>query len=131
MVLGLSRRSQSTERSTVKAMLKGDNPKSPLSRPVQPGQLNCSFVGFRAAVAEKRFSETAGTQEFGKPVTIGSDVWVGGGAIICPGVTIGSRTVIGAGSVVAKDIPGGVVAAGNPCRIIREIIETDRDRKSF
>jgi len=61
------------------------------------------------------------TQEFGKPVTIGSDVWVGGGAIICPGVTIGPKTVIGAGSVVTKDIPEGVVAAGNPCRVIRRI----------
>src|SRR3954451_10341576 len=62
-------------------------------------------------------------QEFGKPVTIGSDVWVGGGAVICPGVTIGSRTVIGAGSVVTRDIPDGVFAAGNPCRVIREITE--------
>lgn len=61
------------------------------------------------------------TQEFGKPVEIGSDVWVGGGAIICPGVRIGSRTVIGAGSVVTRDVPDGVLAAGNPCRVIREI----------
>lgn len=60
-------------------------------------------------------------QEFGKPVTIGSDVWVGGGAMICPGVRIGSRTVIGAGSVVTRDIPDGVFAAGNPCRVIRTI----------
>lgn len=60
-------------------------------------------------------------QEFGKPVTIGSDVWIGGGAILCPGVTIGSRTVIGAGSVVTRDIPDGVLAAGNPCRVIREL----------
>ncbi len=60
-------------------------------------------------------------QEYGKPVTIGSDVWVGGGAIICPGVTIGSRTVIGAGSIVTRDLPEGVFAAGNPCRVIREI----------
>lgn len=65
------------------------------------------------------------TQESGKPVSIGSDVWVGGGAIILPGVTIGSRTVIGAGSVVTKDIPDGVVAAGNPCRVIREIEESN------
>ncbi len=65
------------------------------------------------------------TQELGKPVTIGSDVWVGGGAIICPGITIGSKTVIGAGSVVTKDIPENVIAAGNPCRIIREISEND------
>ncbi|WP_145119514.1 sugar O-acetyltransferase [Rosistilla oblonga] len=67
------------------------------------------------------------TQEFGKPVSIGSDVWVGGGAIILPGVTIGSRTVIGAGSVVTKDIPEGVLAAGNPCRVIRENIAGDSD----
>lgn len=60
-------------------------------------------------------------KEFAKPVTIGSDVWVGGGAIICPGVTIGSRSVIGAGSVVTKDIPDDVIAAGNPCRVIRPI----------
>jgi maltose O-acetyltransferase len=59
--------------------------------------------------------------EFGKPVTIGSDVWVGGGAIICPGVTIGSRTVIGAGSGVTGNIPDGVFAAGNPCRVIRSL----------
>lgn len=59
--------------------------------------------------------------EFGKPIEIGSDVWVGGGAILCPGVTIGSKTVIGAGSVVTKPIPAGVFAAGNPCRVIREI----------
>ena len=62
-------------------------------------------------------------QEFGKPVEIGSDVWVGGGALILPGVRIGSRTVIGAGSVVTRDIPDGVLAAGNPCRVIREITE--------
>jgi maltose O-acetyltransferase len=60
-------------------------------------------------------------QEFGKPVEIGSDVWVGGGAIILPGVRIGSRAVIGAGSVVTRDVPEGVFAAGNPCRVIREI----------
>jgi len=63
-------------------------------------------------------------QEFGKPIEIGSNVWVGGGAIICPGVKIGSKTVIGAGSVVTRDIPDGVVAAGNPCRVLREITET-------
>jgi len=62
-------------------------------------------------------------QEFGKPIEIGSDVWVGGGAIICPGVKIGSKSVIGAGSVVTRDIPAGVFAAGNPCRVIRSIAE--------
>jgi maltose O-acetyltransferase len=62
-------------------------------------------------------------EESGKPIEIGSDVWVGGGAIILPGVRIGSRAVIGAGSVVTRDIPDGVFAAGNPCRVIREIAE--------
>ena len=61
------------------------------------------------------------TQEFAKPVTIGSDVWIGGAAVICPGVTIGSRSIIGAGSVVTRDIPDGVFAAGNPCRVIRKL----------
>jgi maltose O-acetyltransferase len=59
--------------------------------------------------------------ELGKPVTIGSDVWIGGGAIICPGVTIGDRCVIGAGSVVTRPVPPGVFAAGNPCRVIRPL----------
>jgi len=62
-------------------------------------------------------------EESGKPIEIGADVWVGGGALILPGVRIGSRAVIGAGSVVTRDVPEGVFAAGNPCRIIREISE--------
>ncbi len=53
--------------------------------------------------------------------TIGDDVWLGAGSIVCPGVTIGAGTVIGAGSVVVKDVPAGVIAAGNPCRVIREL----------
>jgi maltose O-acetyltransferase len=65
------------------------------------------------------------TQEFGRPISIGSDVWVGGGAIVCPGVTIGAKTVIGAGSVVTRDIPDSVFAAGNPCRVIRRITEDE------
>ena len=60
-------------------------------------------------------------RELAKPISIGSDVWVGGAAVICPGVTIGSRTVIGAGSVVTRDIPDDVLAAGNPCRVIRTL----------
>lgn len=59
--------------------------------------------------------------ESGKPVTIGDDVWIGGGAVICPGVTIGSGAVIGAGSVVTRDVPPAVLAAGNPCRVIRPL----------
>lgn len=57
--------------------------------------------------------------EYGKPVEIGDDVWIGGGALVLPGVRIGSRAVIGAGSVVTRDVPEGVFAAGNPCRVIR------------
>jgi len=59
--------------------------------------------------------------ELGKAIEIGDDVWVGGGAILCPGVRIGNRTVIGAGSVVTKDIPDSVFAAGNPCTVLRRI----------
>jgi maltose O-acetyltransferase len=65
--------------------------------------------------------ERASGRESGSPITIEDDVWLGGGAIVCPGVTIGKASVIGAGSVVTKDIPAGVVAVGNPCRVLREI----------
>lgn len=61
------------------------------------------------------------------PITIGNNVWIGGSCVICPGVTIGDNTVIGAGSVVTKDIPANVVAAGNPCRVIRPITQADTD----
>jgi maltose O-acetyltransferase len=60
-------------------------------------------------------------QENGKPIRIGANCWIGGGAIICPGVTIGDRTVVGAGSVVTRDLPADVVAAGNPCRVLRSL----------
>jgi len=60
-------------------------------------------------------------EEYGKPVEIGADVWIGGGAIILPGVRIGDRAVIGAGSVVTREIPEATFAAGNPCRVIRNI----------
>lgn len=68
------------------------------------------------------WKERASGLEFAKPISIGSNVWVGGGAIICPGVTIGDRTIIGAGSVVTKDIPSDVIAAGNPCKVIRSLL---------
>lgn len=61
------------------------------------------------------------TLEYGRPVDIGEDVWIGGGAIVLPGVRIGDRTVVGAGSVVTRDLPADVVAAGNPCRVIRAL----------
>lgn len=64
--------------------------------------------------------------EYGIAVTIGDNVWIGGNCVILPGVTIGDNTVIGAGSVVAKDVPSNVCAAGNPCRVIRQITEADR-----
>jgi maltose O-acetyltransferase len=69
------------------------------------------------------------THEYGKPIEIGSDVWVGGGALILAGVTIGSRSVIGAGSVVTRDVPDDVLAAGNPCRVIRAITPADKRSK--
>lgn len=60
-------------------------------------------------------------KEFGKEISIGNNVWIGGGAIICPGVRIGDNSVIAAGSVVIKDIPDNVLAGGNPCKVIKTI----------
>lgn len=68
--------------------------------------------------------------EYGKEVTIGDNVWIGGNVVICPGVRIGDNVVIGAGSVVTRDIPDWSVAAGNPCRVLRPITDNDR-RKLF
>lgn len=64
--------------------------------------------------------------EYGKPVTIGSSVWIGGSTVINPGVTIGDNVVIGSGSVVTRDIPSGVIAVGNPCRVLRPITDEDK-----
>ena len=64
--------------------------------------------------------------EYGIPVTVGDNVWIGGNTVILPGVTVGSNVVIGAGSVVSKDIPDNTIAAGNPCKVIREITDEDR-----
>lgn len=66
--------------------------------------------------------------EYGKQVTIGDNVWIGGNTVICPGVNIGSNVIIGAGSVVTKDIPDWAVAAGNPCKVLRMITEDDKRR---
>lgn len=65
--------------------------------------------------------------EFGAPVTIGNNVWIGAGSIVLPGVTIGNDVVIGAGSLVTKDIPDGVLALGHPCEIIRSFDERDKE----
>lgn len=67
--------------------------------------------------------------EYGKKVTIGNNVWLGGNVIVCPGVHIGNNVVVGAGSVVTKDIPDWSIAVGNPCRIIRKI--TDKDKRKL
>jgi maltose O-acetyltransferase len=63
--------------------------------------------------------------ESGQPITLGDNVWLGGGVIVCPGVTIGDDTVVGAGAVVTRDLPAGVVAVGNPARVLREIDDGD------
>ncbi|OOF38538.1 galactoside O-acetyltransferase [Rodentibacter rarus] len=65
--------------------------------------------------------------EQAKPITIGNNVWIGGSVVILPGVTIGDNVVVGAGSVVNKDLPSNVLAFGNPCRVVREITEQDRE----
>lgn len=64
--------------------------------------------------------------ESAEPIEIGDNVWLGGGAVVCPGVTIGEDTVVGAGAVVTRDLPSGVVAAGVPARVLREIGDGDR-----
>lgn len=79
---------------------------------------NC---GFYTAIHPLNAKERMKGIESAKPIQIGSEVWIGGGVTILPGVKIGDRAVIGAGSVVTKDIPDGVLAFGNPCKVIREI----------
>ena len=69
--------------------------------------------------------------EYGKEVKIGNDVWIGGNVVINPGVTIGDNVVIGSGSVVTKDIPSNVVAAGNPCRIIKHLTSKEKSEKDY
>jgi maltose O-acetyltransferase len=78
-------------------------------------------VQIYTATHPMNFRERASGLEFAKPITIGKDVWIGGSVVICPGVSIGDRTVIGAGSVVTKDIPSDIFAAGNPCKVIRDL----------
>jgi len=83
---------------------------------------NCMFgpnVQIYTATHPLDAVDRRGGLEFARPIKIGCDVWVGGSAVINPGITIGDRSVIGAGSVVVKDIPADVFAAGNPCKVIR------------
>lgn len=67
-------------------------------------------------------AERRAGRELGRPIRIGSDAWIGGGSVLNPGVTIGEAAVIGSGSVLTRDVPGHVVAAGNPCRVIRRLL---------
>ena len=78
-------------------------------------------VQIYAATHSMEYDIRAEALELAKPITIGEDVWIGGGVIICPGVTIGDRTVIGAGSIVTKDMPSDCFAAGNPCKVIKQL----------
>lgn len=82
--------------------------------------------GFYTAGHPLNAEQRAQGLEYAYPIRIGNNVWIGGHTTVLPGVTIGDNTVIGAGSVVTKDIPAGVVAVGNPCRVIRPITEKDR-----
>ena len=66
--------------------------------------------------------------EIARPIRVGNNVWIGANVSILPGVTIGDNTIIGAGSVVNKDIPAGIIAVGNPCRVIRKITEKDKEK---
>ena len=78
-------------------------------------------VHIYAATHPMNAEERRAGLEFGSPVAIGRGVWIGGGAIICPGTTIGDGTVVGAGSVVTRSLPASVLAAGNPCRVLRSL----------
>lgn len=87
-------------------------------------------AGIHSLIADERriFADGDGVlhdYEYGRKIKIGNDVWLASNVTVCGGVTIGDGSVIGAGSVVTKDIPAGVLAAGNPCRVIREITEKD------
>ena len=89
------------------------------------------FFGPRVSVFTAGHPTDAETRnaklEFGKEIRIGNDVWIGGNTVINPGVTIGDRVVIGSGSVVTHDIPSDTVAAGVPCKVIREITESEKE----
>ena len=82
-------------------------------------------VQIYTATHPMNYKQRASGLEYAKPIAIGEDAWIGGSAIICPGVSIGDRSVIGAGSVVTKDIPSDVFAAGNPCKVIRILTQDE------
>lgn len=86
---------------------------------------NCGFYTAGHPIDIERRNKAL---EYARPITVGDNVWIGGGVQVMPGVTIGSNVVIGGGSVVVKDIPDNVVAVGNPCRAVRAI--TDEDKKT-
>lgn len=88
-----------------------------LGKNVSMGPYVQIYTAYHPVIAAERIQGP----ELASPITIEDNVWIGGGAIICPGVTIGADTTIGAGSVVTRDIPRSVFAAGNPCRIIRQL----------
>ena len=79
-----------------------------------------NFLFISVCVCGRELLKFSSCLLYTSPVTIGEDCWIGGGAVICPGVTIGDRCIIGAGSVVTKDIPSDCVAVGNPAKVIRK-----------
>lgn len=91
---------------------------------------NRVFIGPRTCIYSASHPIDASVRlsgyDISKPVTICDNVWLGGNVVVTPGVTVGEGSVIGAGSVITKDIPANVIAAGNPCRVIREITEEDK-----
>ncbi len=81
--------------------------------------------GFYTACHAKLPRDRSRGFELAKPITVGDDVWFGGNVVVLPGVSIGDGSIIGAGSVVTRDVPAGCVAAGNPCKVIRQLTEAD------
>ena len=86
---------------------------------------NCGFYTAGHPVDAERRNQGL---EYAHPITVGDNVWIGGGVQVMPGVTIGSNVVIGGGSVVTKDIPDNVIAVGNPCHVLRSITEEDKKK---